>query len=133
MKNGDPSHPTGSDRAAVLATRITNQRAIQVDVVPPISLCSKLLPGEISPHALTLSRDVTESVLFRGPGKDGILPSYTHIRPDALPNQLQSTVLDSSAFPRVQVYFAFDTHLFLFSRGLSLFAYNCTPCLPFSS
>jgi hypothetical protein len=37
-----------------------------------------------------------------------------HIRPDAPPNQLQSTVLDSSAFPRGQVYLAFDTHLFLF-------------------
>jgi hypothetical protein len=59
-----------------------NARIMIHDVVPLIEHISlatvNYLGRECFPHAH--SRDRTESFLFRGPGKDGALPSYMHIR-----------------------------------------------------
>jgi hypothetical protein len=72
--------PRASERYFQLASDIARVMMIH-DVVPLTSRYSKLhLAREVFPDGFSTSRDRN-----RGPGKDGVLPSYIHIRPDAPP------------------------------------------------
>jgi hypothetical protein len=70
--------PRASERYYQLAS--DNARAIMIlYVVPLVSRYRKLpLACEVFPDAFSRDRN-------RGPEKDGVLPSYIHIRPDAPP------------------------------------------------